>query len=67
MKVLENDLKQLNRLKNNEIFEYTGRHILNDDSIIPYPLQFYVKVLNKNNINSLFVDKLTYTYSIKKL
>jgi hypothetical protein len=33
--VLENDLKQLNRRKQNQIFEYIRRYILNDNSIIP--------------------------------
>jgi hypothetical protein len=56
---LENDLKQLNRRKNNEIFEYTGRYILNT-------LQFYENVLNENNISFLLVDKISYTYSIEK-
>jgi hypothetical protein len=65
LKVLENDLKELNGRKHNENFEYTGRLILNDDSI-PYVLQFYEKVLNENNVNNLLVDELTYIYSIEK-
>jgi hypothetical protein len=66
IKVLENDSKQLNWRKNNQIFEYTGRYILNDDSIIPDTLLLFVNFLYENNVNSLFVDKLSYTYSIKK-
>jgi hypothetical protein len=70
MKVFENDINQLYKRKNNEIFEYTGRHILNDDSIIvddsSYILQFYVNVVDENNNHSLLIDKLSNTYSIEK-
>jgi hypothetical protein len=66
IKVLENVLIQLNRRKHNQIFESTGRHILNDDSIILNTLQFYENVLNENNISSLFLDEMSYTYSIEK-
>jgi hypothetical protein len=71
MNVFENDLKQLYRRKSNEIFEYTGRHILNDDSIIVDDsndiLQFFVNIIDENNKRSLLIDKLLNTYSIEKM
>jgi hypothetical protein len=53
-----------------KVFENTGRHILNDDSIIVDDsndiLQFYVNDVNDNNKRFLLVDKMTYTYSTEK-
>jgi hypothetical protein len=65
--VFENDLIQINKLKNNHIFEYTGRNILNETSIIVGPLQFYPDVSSLNyNKKFLSVDEMTCTYSAEK-
>jgi hypothetical protein len=57
----------INKLKNNNIFEYTGRYILNDNSMIIGRLQFYVDVTPIIYYKKYFLeDKMTCTYSVEK-
>jgi hypothetical protein len=64
---LENDLKIINKLKNINIFDYTGRYILNDNSIIVGPLRFYADVTPLiNHEKQISINKMTDTYSVEK-
>jgi hypothetical protein len=65
--VLENDLKIINKLKNINIFDYRGRYILNDNSMIVGPLRFYTDVTPLiNHEKYISINKMIDTYSVEK-